>query len=313
MSTPGVSVIRRPGGSTWGDGRGAGLAVGVTLEQLSDAGQGAEVTGGVEREEHLGGPAVGHLTQRLQVLDGDQVGRGVALVDGVEDGCGGLGLALGQGDPPELLGLGDRLHGLGLTLGGEDVALPDALGGEDRGRLLALGPGDGRFPLAPAVVTTAPARPARPSSARAWRARRPGGGSMRWISTRTTRTPHLSVASSRIWRSAALMVSREVSAWSSCMSPMTLRRLVWASLVMARIEVGDVVDQPLRVGGLVVDDGVDGDDHVVGRDDLLRRHVDHLLAHVDAARIVSTNGMIVRRPGSTVTLYLPSRSTRPRS
>ena len=48
-----------------------------------------------------------------------------------------------------------------------------------------------------------------------------------------------------------------------------------------REEVGDVVDEPLRVGGLVVHDGVDRHDHVVGGDDLLRRHVDHLLAHVD--------------------------------
>ena len=51
-------------------------------------------------------------------------------------------------------------------------------------------------------------------------------------------------------------------------------------------EVGDVVDQPLRIGGLVVDDGVDADDDVVGRDDLLRWHVDDLLAHVDVPQLV---------------------------
>ncbi len=47
------------------------------------------------------------------------------------------------------------------------------------------------------------------------------------------------------------------------------------------LEVGDVVREPLRVGGLVVDDGVDRDDDIVGGDDLLRRDVDDLLAHVD--------------------------------
>src|SRR5690606_32448442 len=46
-------------------------------------------------------------------------------------------------------------------------------------------------------------------------------------------------------------------------------------------EVADVVDQPLRVGGLVVDDGVDGHHDVVLGDDLLRGDVDDLLAHVD--------------------------------
>ena len=48
-----------------------------------------------------------------------------------------------------------------------------------------------------------------------------------------------------------------------------------------REEVGDVVDEALGVGGFVVDDGVDGHDHVVGGDDFLRRDVDDLLTHVD--------------------------------
>ena len=52
------------------------------------------------------------------------------------------------------------------------------------------------------------------------------------------------------------------------------------------LEVGDVVGEPLRVGCLVVNDGVDRHDDVVGGDDLLRRHVDHLLAHVDEQDLV---------------------------
>ena len=62
------------------------------------------------------------------------------------------------------------------------------------------------------------------------------GGSILCISTRTTRTPHLSVASSRTCRSEVLTLSREVRALSRVMSPITFLRLVWASLVTARIK-----------------------------------------------------------------------------
>ncbi len=51
-------------------------------------------------------------------------------------------------------------------------------------------------------------------------------------------------------------------------------------------EVGDVVEQPLRIGRLEVDDGVDGGGDVVLCDDFLRRHVDHLFTHVDLAQLV---------------------------
>ena len=64
-----------------------------------------------------------------------------------------------------------------------------------------------------------------------------GGGSMRWISTRTTCVPQTSVASSSTWRNWVLIVSREVSASSRSMSPMTFLRLVWASLVAARMKL----------------------------------------------------------------------------
>ena len=83
-----------------------------------------------------------------------------------------------------------------------------------------------------ASVTTA----RRDRSARIWlcmAVTTSAGGSMRWISTRTTRVPHLSVASSRMSRNRALTIALAVSASSSCMSPMTFRRLVWASLVTA--------------------------------------------------------------------------------
>ena len=112
-----------------------------------------------------------------------------------------------------------------------------------------------------------------------------GGGSMRWISTRTTRTPHLSVASSRIWR--RFEVDR-VAAGERLVELHVADEVAQVGLGQlgdGQDEVGDVVDEPLRVGGLVVDDGVDGHDDVVLGDDLLRRHVDDLLAHVDQADV----------------------------
>ena len=54
----------------------------------------------------------------------------------------------------------------------------------------------------------------------------------------------------------------------------------------SRVEVGHVVGQLHRVGGFVVDDGVHRHHHVVLGDDLLRLHVDDLLAHVDLAHAV---------------------------
>jgi len=48
-------------------------------------------------------------------------------------------------------------------------------------------------------------------------------------------------------------------------------------------EVLHLVGEPDRVCGSVVDNGVDGDDHVVLRDDLLWRDVDDDLPHVDPA------------------------------
>ena len=169
--------------------------------------------------------------------------------------------------------------GLCLTLGVEDVALPP-LGGENRRLLLALGPGDGGLPRPSASVTTARrVRSAFICSCMAFMTS--VGGSIRWISTRTTRTPHLSVASSRICRRAALTRSREVNASSSVISPMTLRRLVCASLVTARMKFDTLYSSRCGSVGFEVDDGVDRHRHVVLGDDLLRRHVDDLLAHVD--------------------------------
>ena len=52
-------------------------------------------------------------------------------------------------------------------------------------------------------------------------------------STRFTFTPHLLLASSRMMRSLALIVSRLVSVSSRSSSPITFRRVVWVSFSTA--------------------------------------------------------------------------------
>ena len=64
------------------------------------------------------------LLQRLQVLDGDEVRRRVTVVDGAEHTLDGLAFTFGHGELLELLGFGDLLDGLSLTLGLEDPGLP---------------------------------------------------------------------------------------------------------------------------------------------------------------------------------------------
>ena len=113
---------------------------------------------------------------------------------------------------------------------------------------------------------------------------------MRWISTRTTRTPHLSVASSRISRSSSVDRVAGGQRLVELHVADEVPQVGLGQLGDGQHEVGDVVDEALGVGGLVVDDGVDRDDDVVLGDDLLGRHVDHLLAHVDQAGAFWTNG-----------------------
>ena len=59
------------------------------------------------------------------------------------------------------------------------------------------------------------------------------GGSIFCTSTRVTLTPQVLVASSSTARRLALMMSRAVRVSSSDLSPIRLRRLVWASVVAA--------------------------------------------------------------------------------
>ena len=58
---------------------------------------------------------------------------------------------------------------------------------------------------------------------------------MFFSSTRLTLMPHASVASSRITRIFELMMSREVSVWSSSISPMMFRSVVAERFSIAEI------------------------------------------------------------------------------
>ena len=59
------------------------------------------------------------------------------------------------------------------------------------------------------------------------------GGSIFWISTRVTLTPHRSVASSRIRLNSKFIFSRDTSASSRLISPMMFLKFVCASLTAA--------------------------------------------------------------------------------
>ena len=83
--------------------------------------------------------ALGDLREHLQVLVGEQLRVGVALVDRPEDRVDRLRLALGLQDLRLALALGAQDRALLLALGGEDLRLLDALRREDRRALVAVG------------------------------------------------------------------------------------------------------------------------------------------------------------------------------
>ena len=152
----------------------------------------------------------GELRQHLQVLVAEQLGVGVALVDGRRRPCRSPRLALGAQDRGGLGALGTQHRGLLLALGVEDLGL-----------------------LEPSAVRIA-ARRSRSAricfSIASWM---PAGGSTALSSTRLMRIPHLPVASSSTMRSCVLIWSRLVSDCSSVRPPMTLRSVVTVSCSIA--------------------------------------------------------------------------------
>jgi hypothetical protein len=100
-----------------------------------------------------------------------------------------------------------------------------------------------------------------------------------------TRTPHLSVASSRISRSSRLILVPGGERLVELHVTDDVAQVGLRQLGDRHHEVGHVVDELLGLGWLVVDDGVHGHDHVLSDVmHLLGRHVDHLLAHVHRAQ-----------------------------
>ena len=87
----------------------------------------------------LFGVALRDLRQHLDVLVAEQLGVGVALVDGVEDREDRLGLTLGAQHRRLRVTLGLEDRRLARTLGREDLRLLRALGREDERAPVALG------------------------------------------------------------------------------------------------------------------------------------------------------------------------------
>src|SRR5690606_35917058 len=77
-------------------GRTSHLGSGAVLEQLTDRGHRAQDPRGVEGQEDLRGLTICHPLECFQVADGNQVGSGVAGVDGAEDLLDRPGLTLGH-------------------------------------------------------------------------------------------------------------------------------------------------------------------------------------------------------------------------
>ena len=125
----------------------------------------------LERQEQLGCLAVCDALEGIQILDRDQVGGRITVVDRSEHPFDGLTFTLGHGQLLELVGFGDFLDRLRLTFGLEDAGGLDALRTEDLGPLLTLGLGDDRTTFA--LGLHLPVHGLRDV----------GRGSIRWIST----------------------------------------------------------------------------------------------------------------------------------
>ena len=260
--------------------------------------------------DDLGGLAVAQLLERLEVLDGQQVGRRVAVVDGLVHAADGVGLALGHGLLAELLGLGEGADRLGPALGLEDRAGLDALGLEDGRRLLALGGGDGGR-----AATLGLGDHGAPGALGLHLLVHGRHDVRRRIDALDLDPdhPHAPLVGGVVEDLAQgdvdLVAGRERLVELEVADDVAQVGL--GQLGDGQDEVGDVVDEALRVGGLVVDDGVDRHGHVVRGDDLLRRHVDDLLAHVDGADRLDERDDDPQ-PGVDGLLVLAQLSTMPR-
>src|SRR5262249_47846656 len=138
-----------------------------------------------------------------------------------------------------------------------------------------------------------------------------GGGSMRWISTRTTRTPHLSVESSRMSRRCVLILALDVSASSRSRSPMRLRRFVCASFVTASSKLATLYINRLAS---VASWYTTAYTVTTTLSEVMTScgGTSTTCSRMSTRWTRSTKGTMIRSPGSTVPLYRPRRSTTPR-
>ena len=209
-------------------------------------------------DEDLVGLALRELGQHLQVLVGEQLLVGRAVVDRLEDRLDRLRLALGAQDRRGPGALGLEHGGLLLALGGEDLRLLDALGGEDRGAAVALG--------AHLLLHRLLHRARRLDRLQldAVDADAPPAGRLV--------EHHAQLRVDVVARGERLLERQAADHVAQRGDGELLDRLQ---------RVGDLVGRGLRVGDGEVDDGVDPDDEVVLGDHGLRRERDDLLAQVD--------------------------------
>jgi hypothetical protein len=85
-------------------------------EQLTNPGYTPHETGGIQRKKDLGGLTLSHDTQGFQILDGQQIIGGTALMDGGKDQSDRLCFTFGNGQFFESFRLRHSFDGLGLTL-----------------------------------------------------------------------------------------------------------------------------------------------------------------------------------------------------
>ena len=206
-------------------------------------------------------------------------------MDGLVHAANGLSLAQGDRLLAEPVGIGDLPDGLGLALGMEDRLLLDTLCVEDPGLPLSLGSGDGR--LAVAVGLEHHGSTGSLGLHLLVHGVHDIGGRVDALDLDTD-DAHTPLVGRVIEHLSQLDVDgvaggeRRVEAHVADHVP----QVGLGQLRDRQDEVGDVVDEPLGIGGLVVDDGIDRDGHVVLGDDLLGRDVDHLLAHVDPEQLL---------------------------
>ena len=202
-------------------------------------------------------------------------------MDGPVHAADRVGLTLGNGQLPVALGVGNSPDCLGLALGLQDILLLDGLRSQDQGLLLALGAGDSRLTDPVGFEHDRP-----PGPLRLHLLVHGGHDVCRWVDSLDLDPdhPYAPLVGGVVEHQAQRHVDGVPGGQEAVQGHVAdhVAEVGLGQLGDGHHEVGHVVDEPLCVGGLVVDDGVDGDRDVVLGYDLLGWHVDDLFAHVHA-------------------------------